>query len=43
MYGCSGDRAFLAKFDATLPGFLEVVRDTSGDPEAALHYLKKGK
>ena len=43
MYGCSGDRAFLAKFDATLPGFLEMIRDTSGDPEAALRYLKKGK
>jgi hypothetical protein len=41
MYGCSGDRAFLAKFHATLPGFLEVVRDSSGDPEPALRYLKK--
>ena len=31
MYGCSGDRAFLKKFNLSLPGFLELVRDSGSD------------
>ena len=41
MYGCAGDRKFLATYEATLLGFLETVRDTQGDPHAALRYLIK--
>jgi hypothetical protein len=41
MYGCSGDRAFLKKFGATLPGFLRLVRETGGDPEAVLAAIRK--
>ena len=41
MYGCSGDRAFLKKFGATLPGFLRLVRDTGGDPAAVLAGIRK--
>jgi hypothetical protein len=40
MYGCAGDRAFLQAFGATLPGFLEVVRDSEGDPATALRHLR---
>jgi hypothetical protein len=39
MYGCSGDRSFLKKYNATLPAFLAVVRDTQGDPAKALRFL----
>ena len=39
MYGCAGDRSFLKKYNATLPAFLAVVRDTQGDPAKALRYL----
>lgn len=41
MYGCAGDRKFLATYGATLPGFLVTVRDTQGEPHAALSYLIK--
>lgn len=41
MYGCAGDRKFLSTYGATLPGFLEIIRDTHGDPHAALRYLTK--
>jgi hypothetical protein len=41
MYGCAGDRKFLSTHGATLPGFLEIVRDTQGDPQAALRYLTR--
>lgn len=41
MYGCAGDRSFLKKFNATLPAFLAVVRDSHGDPSEALRYLTK--
>jgi hypothetical protein len=40
MYGCSGDRAFLAKYDANLPGFLQAVLQAKGDPASVLRYLK---
>jgi hypothetical protein len=39
MYGCAGDRSFLKKYNATLPSFLAVVRDTQGDPAKALRFL----
>ena len=39
MYGCAGDRSFLKKYNATLPSFLAVVRDTHGDPAQALRFL----
>jgi hypothetical protein len=39
MYGCAGDRSFLKKYNATLPAFLAVVRDTHGDPAQALRFL----
>ena len=41
MYGCAGDRSFLKKYNATLPAFLTVVRDSHGDPSQALRYLTK--
>ena len=39
MYGCAGDRSFLKKYNAALPSFLAVVRDTQGDPAKALRFL----
>jgi hypothetical protein len=39
MYGCAGDRSFLKKFNATLPAFLAIVRDTHGDPAQVLRFL----
>jgi hypothetical protein len=39
MYGCAGDRSFLKKYNATLPAFLAVVRDTHGNPAKALRFL----
>jgi hypothetical protein len=39
MYGCAGDRSFLKKYNATLPAFLAVVRDTHGDTSQALRFL----
>lgn len=41
MYGCAGDRSFLKKYNATLPAFLTVVRDSHGAPSQALRYLTK--
>lgn len=41
MYGCAGDRSFLKKYNATLPAFLAVVRDSHGDPSQALRFLTK--
>jgi hypothetical protein len=43
MYGCAGDRSFLKKYNATLPSFLAVVRDTQGDPAQALRFLELGR
>lgn len=40
MYGCAGDRAFLKEYGATLPDFLIVVRDSGGDHDNALAFLK---
>jgi hypothetical protein len=39
MYGCAGDRSFLKKYNAALPAFLAVVRDTQGNPAKALRFL----
>jgi hypothetical protein len=41
MYGCAGDRSFLKKYNATLPAFLAVVRDTQGAPAKALSFLAR--
>jgi hypothetical protein len=40
MYGCAGDRAFLAKHGKTLPAFLKQVRDTKGDPAQLASFLR---
>lgn len=40
MYGCAGDRAFVASHGKTLAGFLERVRDTGGDPARIAAFLK---
>ncbi|MFM8982715.1 MAG: hypothetical protein ACKOLA_07380, partial [Spartobacteria bacterium] len=40
MYGCAGDRAFLAKHGATLPNFLAQVRDADGDPARVAAFLR---
>jgi hypothetical protein len=41
MYGCGGDRPFLRRMGLTLPGFLELVRD-SGDDDLAIVEAVKG-
>ena len=41
MYGCGGDRPFLRRMGLTLPGFLELVRD-SGDDHLAIVEAVKG-
>ncbi len=40
MYGCAGDRAFLARHNKTLPGFLIEVRDSKGDAMRLADYLR---
>jgi hypothetical protein len=40
MYGCAGDRSFLASHKKTLPDFLAKVRDSGGDPAALAAYLR---
>jgi hypothetical protein len=40
MYGCAGDRAFLAKHGVTLPDFLVQVRDSDGDPARVSLFLR---
>jgi hypothetical protein len=40
MYGCSGDRAFLRKFQLTLPYFLAAVRDSGNDVGKILKYVR---
>ena len=42
MYGCAGDRAFLAKHHVSLPDFLGKVRDTEGDPARMAAFLRGG-
>jgi len=42
MYGCSGDRRFLADHHLTLPGFLALVRDAP-DPAAVLAAVRQQK
>ncbi len=43
MYGCAGDRGFLAGHGVTLPDFLVRVRDTDGNPAQLAAYLRSGK
>lgn len=40
MYGCAGDRGFLAHYGATLPGFLRHVREQGEGLDEALDYLR---
>lgn len=40
MYGCGGDRAFLARYKVSLPDFLAEVRDTDGDPKRMAAFLR---
>ena len=40
MYGCAGDRAFLAKHHVSLLDFLGKVRDTEGDPASMAAFLR---
>jgi len=40
MYGCAGDRAFVANHGKTLTGFLEQVRDSKGDPARMAEFLR---
>ena len=40
MYGCSGDRAFLANYHSNLPGFLQAVLQAKGDAASVLRYLR---
>jgi len=42
MYGCSGDRAFLRKYQLTLPDFLATVRDSAEDRENILRRVRGG-
>jgi hypothetical protein len=43
MYGCAGDRAFLAKHGVSLPDFLAQVRDSDGDPARMAAFLRSAK
>lgn len=43
MYGCAGDRGFLAAQGVSLPDFLAQVRDTKGDPARLAAFLRSGK
>ncbi|MFZ9920138.1 MAG: hypothetical protein ACO3GO_01865 [Terrimicrobiaceae bacterium] len=40
MYGCAGDRAFLAGFKVSLPDFLNQVRETDGNPVRLAAFLR---
>ena len=40
MYGCGGDRPFLAKFDIHLADFLRKVWAANGDDQAVIDYVK---
>ena len=41
MYGCGGDRPFLREMGMTLPGFLELVRDSGTDDRRIIEAVKK--
>lgn len=43
MYGCAGDRGFLAGQGVTLPEFLAQVRDSDGNPAHLAAFLRSGK
>ncbi len=40
MYGCAGDRPFLRRMKMTLPGFLELVRDSGDDDRKIIDTVK---
>jgi hypothetical protein len=40
MYGCAGDRAFLAKHHVSLQDFLSKVRETDGNPASLAAFLR---
>lgn len=41
MYGCGGDRMFLAGVRISLPEFLTAVRDAAGDDRAVVEWVKR--
>jgi hypothetical protein len=41
MYGCGGDRAFLAEVNLTLPAFLQMVRDHEHDDQPVIEAIKR--
>jgi len=41
MYGCGGDRAFLAGVHLTLPAFLQLVRDHENDDRFIVEMVKR--
>ena len=43
MYGCGGDRPFLRRMGLTLPGFLELVRDSGDDDLAFVEAVKRSR
>ena len=43
MYGCGGDRPFLRRMGTTLPGFLELVRDSGDDDRAIIEAVKRSR
>ena len=43
MYGCGGDRPFLRRMGTTLPGFLELMRDSGDDDRAIIEAVKRSR
>ena len=43
MYGCGGDRQFLAGIHMTLPEFLTLVRDSGTDDRRIIDAVKRAK
>lgn len=43
MYGCGGDRRFIAEHHLSLPGFLEIVRGSEGAPEKIVAAVKASR
>ncbi len=42
MYGCGGDRPFVASYGLTLPQFLEIVWEAGDDDQVILNALRNG-
>jgi hypothetical protein len=40
MYGCGGDRSFLAEYPMTMPAFLQLVWDSGGDDRRIIEAIK---